>query len=165
MKNQNRLDIGTELVKAFMTNECINQVLLEILDPDVWNRYPPCSKRRNIATTFAHIHNVRRMRIVMSLKEAAPPPKLSRATITLEQAKESLAITAKLVVDLIQSSLKQGGRVKIFPPGIIAFVCAGINHEAHHRGQICHWARELGSPISQENQLILWEWNKLWKTI
>jgi len=48
------------------TNERINQVLIDLLDAEIWRKQPPSSKRRNIATTFAHIHNGRRMRIGMS---------------------------------------------------------------------------------------------------
>src|SRR5262245_54232009 len=47
------IDLGRALVEAYLTNERINQVLLEILDPGIWRTQPPCSKRRNIATTFA----------------------------------------------------------------------------------------------------------------
>jgi hypothetical protein len=50
------VDLGQALVEAFLTNERINQVLLGLLDPKIWRLNPPCSKRRNIATTFAHIH-------------------------------------------------------------------------------------------------------------
>ena len=46
------VDLGRALVEAFLTNERINQVLLESLSPKVWRAQPPCSKRRNIATTF-----------------------------------------------------------------------------------------------------------------
>jgi hypothetical protein len=42
-------------------------------------------------------------------------------------------------------------------------VCAAINQEAHHRGQIAHWARQLGAPLGPEQQLLLWDWHKLWK--
>ena len=43
----------------------------------------------------------------------------------------------------------------------VALVCAAINHEAHHRGQICHWSRELGAPLSPEQQILLWDWQRL----
>ena len=42
---------------------------------------------------------------------------------------------------------------------------AAMSHEAHHRGQISHWMRELGTPLSPEKQLLLWEWDKRWKEI
>ena len=53
------VDLGRALVEAFLTNERINQMLLDLLDPKIWRAQPPSSKRRNIATSFAHIHNVR----------------------------------------------------------------------------------------------------------
>jgi len=106
------------LVRAFRTNERVNQVLLELLDPAVWRACPPCSKRRNIATPFAHIHNVRLMRLKMSGKGIALPARLDRAEVT---------------------------------------------REAHHRGQITHWARQLGAPIEAEQAFRLWEWDKRWK--
>ncbi len=159
------VDLGRALVEAFLTNERINQVLLELLEPKIWRENPPSSKRRNIATTFAHIHNVRRMRIVMSAKDAAPPVKLDRARVTQAQVRKALAQSAKSMVNLIEGSLKSGGHVQNFRPDVVSLVCAAITHEAHHRGQVCHWARELGAPISAEGQLKLWEWDKIWKQV
>jgi len=49
------VDLGRALIEAFLTNERVNQVLLDVLDPTLWRINPPCSQRRNIATTFAHI--------------------------------------------------------------------------------------------------------------
>jgi hypothetical protein len=157
------VDLGRALVEAFLTNERINQTLLTLLDPAVWRTPPPCSKRRNIATTFAHIHNVRCMRLTMSVKDA--PPRLDRAEVTPEQAGEALAQSAGAMVHLIEQSLAAGGHVAGFRPDVVALVCAAITHEAHHRGQICHWARELGAPITPEQQLKLWEWDKRWKEV
>lgn len=159
------VDLGCALVEAFLTNERINQVLLDLLDPKIWREYPLCSKRRNIATTFAHIHNVRRMRLVMSDKDKTPPPKLDRAEVTVEEVREALTHSAKTMVRLIERSLETGGHVYNYRPDVVALVCAAITHEAHHRGQICHWARELGAPITPEQQLQLWEWDKRWKEV
>ena len=159
------VDLGLALVEAFLTNERINQVLLDLLDPSIWRAQPPCSKRRNIATTFAHIHNVRCMRLVMSAKDTLPPPRLDRAEVTIEQVRNGLAESAHAMASLIERSLKAGGHVQNFRPDVVALVCAAITHEAHHRGQICHWARQLGAPISPEQQLLLWEWDKRWKEV
>jgi DinB family protein len=62
-------------------------------------------------------------------------------------------------------SVRAGGHVANFRPDVVALVCAAITHEAHHRGQICHWARQLGAPITPEQQLKLWEWDKRWKEV
>src|SRR6516164_2927948 len=128
------VDLGRTLVEAFMTNERINQVLLDSLSPEVWRAPPPCSKRRNIATSFAHMHNVRCMRLKMSAQE--PPARLDRAEVTVAEAKEALGQSARAMIRLIEDSLAAGGHVPNFRPDVVAIVCVTIAHDAHHRGQI-----------------------------
>jgi uncharacterized damage-inducible protein DinB len=153
------------LVEAFLTNERINQVLLDSLSPDVWRARPPCSKRRNIATTFAHMHNVRCMRLKMSAGDEYLPAKLDRAQVTVVEAKEALRQSARAMVRLIERSLASGGHVPDCRPDVVALVCVTITHDAHHRGQICHWASQLGSPLTSEQQLQMWEWDKRWREV
>lgn len=162
---QQPVDLGRALVEAFLANERINQVLLDALDPKVWDDEPACSKRKSIATSFAHMHNVRRMRLIMSAKGEMPPIKLDRARITPDDARAALADSARAMVRLIESSLADGGHVHDYRPDVVALVAQAIAHEAHHRGQICHWARELGAPITPKQQLELWEWDKRWKEV
>jgi uncharacterized damage-inducible protein DinB len=159
------VDLGRALVEAFLTNERINQVLIDELDPKIWRANPPCSKRRNIATSFAHMHNVRVMRLGMSLRDEKPPAKLDRADVTPDEAKKALATSAAAMVRLIERSLEAGGHVPDFRPDVVALVASAITHDAHHRGQICHWANQLGSPLSPEQSLRMWEWDKRWKEI
>jgi len=159
------VDLGRALIEAFRTNERINQVLLDVLDPKVWRAQPLSSKRRNIATSFAHIHNVRCMRLAMSDKPNQPPARLDRAEVTAVEARRALGESAQAMERLIGRALEAGGHVPDFRPDVVALVCAAITHEAHHRGQVCHWARELGSPIGPEDQLRLWDWDKRWKEV
>lgn len=158
------VDLGSALIEAFLTNERVGQMLLDLIDPKIWCAPPACSKRRNIATTFAHIHNVRVMRLGMSAKRKRPA-RLDRADVTQAQAKRALSESAQAMAHLIEDSLSAGGHVQNYRPDVVALVCAAINHEAHHRGQITHWARQLGSPIAPEAQPELWDWNKRWKEV
>ena len=63
---------------------------------------PNGSKRRNIATTFAHIHNVRCMRLKMSARDEEPPARLDRAEVTQAEAKAALTESARAMVRLIE---------------------------------------------------------------
>jgi uncharacterized damage-inducible protein DinB len=36
-----------------------------------------------------------------------------------------------------------------------------IVHEAHHRGQVCMLAHQLGFPLRDKGGI--WDWEKLWK--
>jgi uncharacterized damage-inducible protein DinB len=159
------VELGQALVEAFLTNERINQVLLDSLSPNVWRMQPPCANRRNIATTFAHMHNVRCMRLKMSAQDEEPPAKLDRAEFTVAEAKEALGQSARAMVRLIERSLAAGGHVPDCRPDVVALVCAAITHDAHHRGQVCHWASQLGAPLTSEQQLLMWEWDKRWREI
>jgi uncharacterized damage-inducible protein DinB len=159
------VELGRALVEAFQTNERINQVLLDSLDPAVWRAQPPCSKRRNIATTLAHMHNVRCMRLKMSARDEPQPPKLDRAEVTMAEAREALTQSARAMVRLIERSLAEGGHVPDCRPDVVALVCLAITHDAHHRGQVCHWASQLGSPLSPQQQLQMWEWDRRWAEV
>ena len=93
------------MVEAFLTNERINQVLLDSLSPEVWRARPPCSKRRNIATTFAHMHNVRCMRLKMSARDEDLPAKLDRAEVTAEEVMASPVVADPLhLLDICATS-------------------------------------------------------------
>jgi len=151
------LDLARALVDAFLTNERINQLLLDLLEPRIWRLTPGCSKRRNIATTFSHIHNVRCM-VVRGAGSKDVPANLERATVTPDEARRALAASALAVAEVLSSSFANGGKVRGVPLDAAGFLASMITHEAHHRGQICHWARELGAPL--QDQFRLWEWHK-----
>src|SRR5262249_17766229 len=125
----------------------------------------PCAKRRNIATTFAHMHNVRCTRLKMSARDDEVPPTLNRAEVTVARAKVALRQSAGAMVRLIKRALAGRGHVPDYRPDVVALVCGAITHDAHHRGQICHWASQLGAPLTPEQQLQIWEWDKRWKEI
>ena len=141
------------LVFTIPDHERINQELLNLIAAHIWRAFPASSKRRNIATSFAHIHNVRAMRIGMA--KGKKPPRLDRAAVTPAQARAALSESAKVFVSLIEQCLQQGGSVPVYHD-VVTLVCGDIIHEAHHRGQIAHWARALGAPLTPEQQLKLW---------
>jgi len=159
------VDLSRALLNAWRVNERINQELLNLVAPHIWRAFPGSSKRRNIATSFAHIHNVRCMRIKMSHSTVAVPERLDRAEITPDEARKALAGSADAMAALIRLALEAGGHVPNYKPDVVAMVCGAMVHEAHHRGQISHWCRELGVPITAEQSLMLWEWDKIHKTV
>ena len=158
------VDLSRALLNAWRVNERINQQLLNLVAPHIWRAFPQSSKRRNIATSFAHIHNVRCMRLKMC-HSSAVPERLDRAEITPDDARKALAISADAMAQLIRLGLDAGGHVPNYRPDVVAMVCGAMVHEAHHRGQISHWCRELGVPITAEQSLMLWEWDKLHKQV
>jgi uncharacterized damage-inducible protein DinB len=159
------VDFSRALLNAWRVNDRITHELLALVAPHIWRAFPQSSKRRNIATSFAHIHNVRCMRIKMSHSTVPVPERLDRAEITPDDARKALVESADAMAALIQLGLDAGGHVPNYHPDVVALVCYAITHEAHHRGQISHWCRELGVPITPEQSLVMWEWDKLHRKV
>jgi uncharacterized damage-inducible protein DinB len=42
-------------------------------------------------------------------------------------------------------------------------LCYMLSHEAHHRGQVCMLAHQLGFPLPTQVAAGIWNWEKLWK--
>ena len=135
-------------------------MLLESIDPKICARCRRVRKRRNIATTFAHMHNVRCMRLGMCLRGERPPNKLDRSEVTAAEAKDALAQSAVAMVRLIEGSLAAGGRVPDFRPDVVALVCASVTHDRIIAARSVTGA-QLGAPLTPEQGLLMWEWDKL----
>jgi uncharacterized damage-inducible protein DinB len=158
------------LVEAHAVNERMNQVLLEHLDPRLWRAKPSGAKGRTIAAIFAHVHNIRRKWLRLSAPHLKLPRELDRTRCTLRQARSALAESARRCEAMLSSALISGsirefrrdGWARAWPPGA-AMVVYMIAHDAHHRGQVCMLADQLGAPLPARVGGEMWNWEKLWK--
>jgi uncharacterized damage-inducible protein DinB len=46
---------------------------------------------------------------------------------------------------------------------LAAMMAYMISHDAHHRGQVCMLAHQLGFPLPAKATSEMWAWEKLWK--
>ena len=164
-------DLRQGMQEVFAVNDCMNQLLLEYLDPRAWRAQLPGSRARTIAAIFTHVHNIRCKWLRLSAPHLKLPPRLDRARCTQKQAKQALAESAALCSQMLAEALVPQGRVKKFhrdgwarpwTPGAAMFAYM-ITHEAHHRGQVCMLAHQLGFPLPDKAAYGLWGWEKLWK--
>jgi uncharacterized damage-inducible protein DinB len=162
-KSRPPIELGTAVLQALATNERMNQYLLENLDDRAWTAPPPSGHGRTIAAIVSHMHNVRHMWLVVIAKRTSIPDKLDRKTVTKAGATKALASSSQALLAVFERALENGGYVKDFRPDVVGFLGYVIAHEAHHRGQICTLARELGMPLSKEASFGMWDWNKRWK--
>jgi uncharacterized damage-inducible protein DinB len=149
--------LNEALLNAYDTNDRINQYLIENLPTGAWRAETPDGKGRTIAAIVAHMHNVR----VMWLKAAKSediPEQLERTSVTPAQAGKGLEQSRAALSAVIKAALEGDGRVKGFRPDIAGFLAYLIAHDAHHRGQICMLARQLGHPLPQKAMFGMWEW-------
>jgi uncharacterized damage-inducible protein DinB len=149
----------------------MNQTLIEHLDPAAWRAKPP-GGARTIAAIFPHMHNARSKWVRLTAPHLKVPRLLNRARCTPQQARSGLAESAARCSEMLAEALGgSGGRVEKFhrdgwarpwPVGP-EMLCYMLSHEAHHRGQACMLAGQLGFPVSIQVTSGIWNWEKLWK--
>jgi uncharacterized damage-inducible protein DinB len=162
--------LGQGAVQVFAANERLNQMLIEHLDPALWRSQPP-SKVRTIAAIFTHVHNIRTKWVRLSAPHIKVPRQLNRTQCTPQQARVALAESAARCMEMLAEALDGEGRVETFlrdswarpwPPGV-EMLCYMLAHEAHHRGQVCLLAHQLGVRLPDKVTSDMWNWEKLWK--
>jgi len=180
--------LGRAAVQIFAANERMNQMLIEHLDPAAWRAKPPGKAgTRTIAAIFTHMHNVRTKWVRLTAPHLKAPSQLNRTHCTPQQARAGLAESAARCAEMLAEALggresgsagykggevhKNAGRVEKFlrdgwakpwPVGP-EMLCYMLAHEAHHRGQVCMLAHQLGFPLPIKVTSGIWNWEKLWK--
>ena len=172
--------LGRATVQIFAANERVNQMLIERLDPAAWSIKPTTAKphaakstgnARTIAAIFTHMHNMRCKWVRLTAPHLKVPRQLNRAHCTPQQARTALAESAARCSEMLAQALGGGGRVEKFlrdgwakpwPVGP-EMLCYMIAHEAHHRGQVCMLAHQLGYKLPNQVMAGIWNWEKLWK--
>jgi uncharacterized damage-inducible protein DinB len=166
-------ELGRTAARIFAAADRMNQTIIEHLDPAAWNAKPP-GKVRTIAAIFTHMHNVRAKWIRLSAPHLGVPAQLNRSSCTPEQARVALAESAaRCSVWLNEALGSSEGPIAVFRrdswaapwPAGVEMLCYMLSHEAHHRGQVCMIAHQLGFPLSAAVGSGLWNWEKLWKEI
>jgi uncharacterized damage-inducible protein DinB len=169
-QNKVETQLGRAAVKMFAVNDRMNQMLIEHLDPAAWRAKPP-GNVRTIAAIFTHMHNVRTKWIRLTAPHLKIPVQLNRTHCTPRQARAGLTESAARCEQMLAEALGGGGRVEKFHrdgwarpwPAGPEMLCYMIAHEAHHRGQVCMLAHQLGFQLPMTVMSGLWNWEKLWK--
>jgi hypothetical protein len=133
------------------------------------------------------MHNVRCKWVRLTAPHLKVPRQLNRAHSTPQQARAGLAESASRCAEMLGEALggdggrastaarknqaRRGPRIEKFLrdgwarpwPAGLEMLCYMLSHEAHHRGQVCMLAHQLGFPLPNEVAYGIWNWEKLWK--
>ena len=163
-------DFPQEMAQAYAVNDRMYQLLLEHLDPRAWRAKPPGRGGRSIADIVAHVQNIRRKWLRLSAPHLKLPVQLDRKRCTQKQAQVALAESAARCGEMLEEALSaRRGRIQSFlrdswarpwQPGAAMFAYM-ITHDAHHRGQVCMLAHQLGFPLPGRVTAAMWSWERL----
>jgi uncharacterized damage-inducible protein DinB len=155
------LEVELELLEAFRRNGLVNEYLVSVLPAALWRTPPPNGRGRSIAALTAHMQSVRRTFARMG--GARPgPPSLDRARSTPAEARRALRQSTQDLARLFETAIAARlVRVKGMPRRVVNMIVYLMQHDAHHRGQICVLARDLGHEFRREDTMRIWGWKAL----
>jgi uncharacterized damage-inducible protein DinB len=95
----------------------------------------------------------------------AVPKTVNARVVRPAELLRALARSSDGMIALIELGVARGGAIppaawQNFPTDLVHFVSYFVAHEAHHRGQLCMLARQLGHRLPTEVTAGLWQWKK-----
>lgn len=158
---------GEALIAAWHTNHRVTMYLIENLPAELWSETVPGIPRRTVRTIAAHIHNVRCMWIKMigARHGVAVPRTVNARTVRPAELLRALERSSDGIIALVKLGAARDGAIppaawQNFPTDLVHFLSYFVAHEAHHRGQLCMLARQLGHRLPADVTTGLWQWKK-----
>ncbi|HSD46678.1 MAG TPA: DinB family protein [Pyrinomonadaceae bacterium] len=155
------------LIAVWRTNNRVTTYLIENLPVELWSKSVPGVPRRTVRTIAAHIHNARCMWIKMigASHGVTVPKSVNVRTVRPAELTRALARSSEGMIALIRLGIARGGTIppatwQNFPTDLAHFLSYFVAHEAHHRGQLCLVARQLGHRLPADVTAGLWQWKK-----
>ena len=155
------LEVELELLESFRQNGLVTEYLVSVLPPALWRTPPPGGRGRSMAALVAHMQGVRRT--FARLGGARPgPPSLDRNRSTPAQARRALRQSTEDLARLFETALAdRRARVKGMPRRVVNMLLYLVQQDAHHRGQLCSLARDLGHEFAGADIMRIWGWKAM----
>jgi uncharacterized damage-inducible protein DinB len=155
------------LMAAWRTSNRVTTYLIENLPPELWSQSVPGTPRRTIRMIAAHLHNGRCMWIKMlGARHGIPVParvdgrRVGPAALARALSRSSAGILALIHLGAARDGAVPAAAWQNFPTDLVHFLSYFVAHEAHHRGQLCLLARQLGHRLPADVTGGLWQWKK-----
>jgi uncharacterized damage-inducible protein DinB len=168
VKGAAEVAVGVDaLIAAWRTTHRVTTYLIENLPLGLWSKAVPGAPRRTVGAIAAHLHNARCMWIKMlgARHAVAAPRRVDARAVRPAELRRALDRSSEGIVRLIRLGMARGGTVPAaawqnFPTDVVHFLSYFVAHEAHHRGQLCLLARQLGHRLPAGVTGGLWQWKR-----
>ena len=161
------LEGGRTVIAAWRTSHRVTAYLVENLPPALWSKPLPGAPRRTVRSIAAHIHNTRCawVKMIGARHGIKAPRSVDARAVQQAELLRALERSGEGIVALIRLGAARGGAVpparwQNFPTDLVHVLCYFVAHEAHHRGQLCLLARQLGHRLPPPVLGGLWQWKQ-----
>jgi uncharacterized damage-inducible protein DinB len=145
------------LAETFLLNNRANLMLLDAMT-EAQFAHVPFPRARSIADQFAHVHNVRITWLEVSAPARAKAlQKIDKGVAAKAGLHAALDASAQSIAATIAEAL-EGGKMRGYKQGPIAFCAYLVAHEGHHRGEILVHLKHAKMPVARELTYAIWEW-------
>jgi uncharacterized damage-inducible protein DinB len=142
---------GQALIAAWRTSHRVTVYLVESLPHELWSQGVPGYPRRTVRMVAAHMHNARCVwiKLLGARHGIAVPRRVDGRRVRPSELSRALERSSRGIIELFRLGLTHGGIIpeaawQNFPTDVVHFLSYFVAHEAHHRGQLCLLARQLG---------------------
>jgi len=152
-----------QILETWHINNRVNLMLLEAISDEALHCTLSPRGGGTPAKQFAHLHNVRLMRMEHHAKEFMQ----GQTKIELKGALDKPLLETRLresataMADWLAQGADNDGIVKGFKRGVIAMLGYAIAHEAHHRGNIILTLKQCGHRLPKDLLYGIWAWNQI----
>lgn len=155
------------LVAAWRTTHRVTTYLIENLPAKLWSKSVPGDPRRTIRMIAAHLHNSRCswIKMIGGRHGIAVPKRVDSRSVRQSELPRALSRSSEGIIAILRLGIARGGAIPAaawqnFPTDLAHFLCYFVAHEAHHRGQLCMLARQLGHRLPTDISAGLWQWKQ-----
>jgi len=158
---------GESLIAAWRTNARLTTYLIQNLPRELWSQPIPGLPRKTIRSIAAHLHNSRCswIRHIGGRHGIVAPQRVDPKCVRQLELARALSRSSAGIIELIRLGVARGGAVpsaswQNFPTDLAHFLSYFVAHEAHHRGQLCLLARQMGHRLPADVSNGLWQWKQ-----
>jgi uncharacterized damage-inducible protein DinB len=154
--------IKQQILDAWSTHQRMNLLLFDNITDNGMQRSLSTRGGRSIAQQWMHINSVRLQWIEVCAKDISRVLKniSMDAAFNRKQLYAALEDSSGTMIQLLEKSVNENGKLKGFKKGLISFFAYMISHESHHRGNMILTLKHCGEKIPETVKWGIWEWGK-----